>query len=34
VRINGFPDPQKVVALVDELQSGKKATTTAQAGAK
>lgn len=31
VRINGFPDPQRVVALVDELQAGKKPTTTAQA---
>lgn len=34
VRINGFPDPQKVVALIDELQAGRKAATTAQAGAR
>jgi len=31
IRINGFPDPKKVVELVDELQGGRK-PTTAQAG--
>ena len=31
VRVNGFPDPQKVVALVDELMAARK-TTTARAG--
>jgi len=33
VRVNGFPDPQKVVALVDEMQAGRK-PATAQAGGK
>jgi protein SCO1/2 len=31
VRINGFPDPKKVAALVEELLAGRK-PTTAQAG--
>lgn len=32
VRVNGFPDPQKVVAIVDELRAGRKAATARAGG--